>query len=266
MTPSPHEVLDQADRLADEGQLEEAVNLYETVLRELEERDEIVTVLVSQINCLCDLGRTKEARSRLKKASELLPSDSPNFPHIQVAETRILVAEGATEQALRILNQLAASKEKCLQAENGVRLHHAVLLWRLSVLVDKARYQEAHRILDEVLNSGVDEISVPYYAGMCYYGLGQYQLAKKHFEEALRGGLPPVWEWEVRGYLAPIYYSEGALAKAKLQYERMEALQIEANAPREEREKVFGWLAKICLELGDNSEAARYDQLAKDVG
>lgn len=260
----PAELLDRANQLAEEGHLEQALDLYATVQRELDDPDEIVTVLLSEINCLSDLGRTKEARSKLKKAMELLPSDSPNFSHVQVAEARILIAEGNREEALRSLSQLASNKAKLLQAENGTGLYQSIQVWRTWTLLDEHRYQEARPILDEVLTLGIEDSTVQYYAGVCYFGVAEYKLAKEHYETALRMGLAPLWEWQARVHLGPIYYAEGALAKAKLEYERAETLGHQIHPLAQDRKNVYLWLAKISRELGESDESDRYEKLARE--
>ncbi len=265
MSHSVAELLDRANQLAESGHLEEALDLYESVEAELGDPDEIVTVLISQINCLSDLGRTKEARSRLKKAIEVLPADSPNFPHIRLAESRILAAEGRREEALRTLNQLANEKARLLQAERGLDLYKGIQTWRSGMLIDDRRYGEARPIIEELLVSCSEDLSVAFYAGVCYYNLGELELARHRLEDALRLGLRADWEWQARGHLAPIYYRDGALAKAKLQFERVHSLGPEIGAPPLERKKTCLWLARISRELGQGEEAAAYERLARSI-
>ncbi len=265
MTLHPAELFDRANALADQGRLEEALAQYEATLAELNEAGDRASVLLAQIGCLNKLGRAEDARACLRKVGGLVPSDDLNRPHVDFAEAGILAYEGKKEEALRILSQLVNDKRRVLSAENGDDLYKEIQLRRMTLLIDLRRDQEARPILEEVLTVGIVDASVPFYAGLCYFGLGEYKLAKKHYQDALRVGLAPVWEWQAHVHLGPIYYAEGALAKAKLSYERAEALSHEVRPPGQDRKNVYVWLAKICRELDQQEEAARYEQLAKDA-
>ncbi len=65
--------------------------------------------------------------------------------------------------------------------------------------------------------------------------------------------------------LGAIYFGESAFAKAKLEYERAEDLVCEVGAPKKDRKRIYEWLANICRELGQDSEAKRYKKLAAEI-
>ncbi len=265
MFGSAAEMFDRATQLADSARLQEALSQYEALFPQLEEVDDKVTVLIQQIYCLNHLGRAEEARRRLRTATELLPSGSENRPHLDYAEADILAAEGKREDALRLLDRIIANRASLIKTQHSEELYREIQQRRAVLLIELGRDKDARPILEEVLTFGVGHVSVPFYAGVCYFGLAEYDLAKKHYEDALRKGLPPVWEWQARVHLGPIYYAEGALAKAKLQYERAEVLGSEIGAQPHDTRNVYLWLAKICRELGEADEAERYQQLASQI-
>src|SRR3990170_6426206 len=78
------EIFARANELEDAGRLEEAVEQYRILAATLEEVEDKVTVILAQIGCLNILGRTKEARSLLPLAAQLLPAESENHPHLEL--------------------------------------------------------------------------------------------------------------------------------------------------------------------------------------
>lgn len=73
---------------------------------------------------------------------------------------------------------------------------------------------------------------------------------------------PARWLPQARTHLGAIYFREGALAKAKLEYERADALALAVEAPPATRKKLYKWLALICKNLGQLTEAHKYEDLA----
>jgi len=259
------EIFARANELEDAGRLEEAVEQYRILAATLEEVEDKVTVILAQIGCLNILGRTKEARSLLPLAAQLLPAESENHPHLEFAKAGVLAAEGKRKHALKILDRLVSDKEGLLKATNGLDLYQHIQMRRVFLLIELRRDKDARPILEEVLTFRAENVSVHFYAGLCYFGLRDSGLAKKHYEEALSKGLPPLWEWQARVHLGPIYYADEALAKAKLEYERAEALGAEIGASAKDQRNVYLWLAKICRELGQEKEAAKYEVLSRQT-
>lgn len=259
---SAEELFDKANELSSRGQFEEVLRGYESALAALREPEDRFGVLLGVAGCLAKLGRFEEARHRLREAAGFLSVDDDNHVHVEFAEAGILTAEGEREKALKILDGVASSKPRVLRAVRGEELYTEVEARRGFLLAELHRYKEARPILEKALTRGFDDASLPYYLGMTYFSLDEFDGAKKYISEALSKGVSGAWQFQSHTHLGAIYFREGAYAKAKLEYEHAEALTSVVGATSEVKNKLYKWLSLICKELGEGEEAERYKGLA----
>ena len=171
-----------------EGRLEEAVVIYKSALEQLPNH---VETLLSLGAALIGLGRNIEAIKPLKAALLI----RPGHPDTCFALAEAYRACGHIENALKIGQLGLEGNPDYLQG------HLAVV----DALLDMGRHDEARPILEQILASHSDNMTVIGKMGAFYYHIGEFQEAEEKLTVAAKG-LPE--DPEVQWHLISLYLRE----------------------------------------------------------
>jgi tetratricopeptide (TPR) repeat protein len=275
MTEIEERRLERALELQEAGHLSEALAEYRALAENLNDPEDRTGVLLYEINCLVRLGDTSVARKRLAELCGLIwptgrgPLDSEHHNreicstlHAKYFEAELFRLEGNEAQGLASLNQLLAEYPKHLGTSEHRWLHQMVQTSRAAILVELGRYAEAKPLLESVLSceKDMERSSVLLYLGHCHYELKEIQAARDKLLEALQLRLPTHLEYRARLTLGLVYYEQKAYARAKQEFE---ACAQAAGPDYIAQARLWEWLAATCRHLGLDSEAQRYEKLAR---
>ncbi|OLE92153.1 MAG: hypothetical protein AUF79_00030 [Crenarchaeota archaeon 13_1_20CM_2_51_8] len=258
----------RAAKLQDAGQIAEALKEYQSLANAITDVGEKASVMLNEVNCLSQLGENEQARKRLSEVYNLLPEHSEMRVHAQFTEALLYKDEGKDEQALKRLNELLADHGKLLRTPSHEFLWREIQIRRGIVLSELGRSSEARPILEEALSfeelanadRGNDRGTVLYYLARSYLDLGEFILAEEKYVDALKQDLPEGFQPLAHYELGLVYYQRKAFARAIQEFELAESKTDESCLSKR---SIWEWLSVTCKHLGLNSEADRYEKLAK---
>jgi len=256
------ERFNRAIALQDSGKVEEALQEFHAMAEETADQDEKAVLLLSQATCCAIMNAPKQAREYVRHAIRL--SRRPEIrARADFTEAALQCIECRFEDSLRALDRLIVDYGDLLRTPDHRDLYEEIQIRRAILFVEFGRHREARPILEEALTfqeAQVDRGQIHYNLGVCLFNLGDKMAAKENFLEVLRDREEDYYTISARYYLGVIYSQEGAYAKALREFERVEAHAAEANI---DKEKIYGWLARVSRLLRLDDDAERYEKLAK---
>ena len=266
------DVFGKAIRLRDEGQHNEAAEIFLSLARQIDNAFERAGMLLNVANSLKSAGHLADARKQLNLARELLISGQDcvfakpdgEMRHrlligADVEEARISAAAGDVSGAIASLDAILTRQSSALSSDGYADVYQAIQRDRAFLLTDSGRCEEALPILVEANSADPHDRWTLFYLGYCYHITDQYLEANSKLEEAISLNLPSVFESQAHCLVGVAYFKLGNYTKAKIELE--EGAKTAPPAYLKEA-KVWRWLECTCASLGLRAEAERYRMLA----
>ncbi len=253
----------RARELIDAGRIEEALELFESVLKSVSDPVDRAYPAYGVAKCLWKMGRKEEARKHLQEIIGGLPEGHFGRLDLQFINARWYWEEGKFEEALQILDSVLPRSREYLDVPEGQELYRDIQVSRGILLAEFERSREAIPVLEETLSLDLwneQRAEVLYHLGICYYDLENRDLAKEKIQAAIQAGLQNSWAVRAHHYLGLIHFQNRAYAWAKQEFEFSERHADEVGFSRK---AVLDMLCHTCRRLGLHDEAERYAALAR---
>lgn len=236
------ELFEKGQSLHQQGNLEEAVQLYTEALA----KDESLWQAEFQRSlALLALDRLPEAREGIERVQELLQqiSDSPELTNVrarvQTARGEILNAQGHFAEAETAFRQALAFNPDGIRAEAGLA----------QIYFAGGKLKEAAASADKVIRAG-DKRAVNYLVlGAALAGLQKYPEAIASLNEALRA--------EPQNTAALSYRAEAHIARKNFE---QAVTDLQAIIAIEKKTAILLRLAQVFMQMSKNDEAVRIAQ------
>ncbi|HEU5411760.1 MAG TPA: tetratricopeptide repeat protein [Candidatus Acidoferrales bacterium] len=255
--------------LRDAGKLEESASELHSMYEELRgvSREEAGLMLLNEAVCLSKQGKPLEqCKTLLNQASELLGKDETKRALVDYTEASFHMGYRDRDpvKALEKLDSVLRKHAEILRDRRTRELLYGeIQLRRGLLLVEFKRFQEARKILKEVLELDVGKDAAFYFnLGRCHTELKEWDMATSQLLKALDMGLPEDSAVRTHFYLGTIYYQQGAHGKALQEFEFCEANLGRSTMPSR---VLYKWLALTCQTIGRDENARRYSELVRNA-
>ena len=263
MSKMSNQIIQTALDSGDPGDASKAIEEIDLLLASLSEPTERAQLLLRKALFLERLGQFDAALSELQRAK----CEALDDIVIQVQREHITAGvhyqqhhfEEAYQESTAILTKYGDQ----LKRPDTRFIYEDIQQFRAFSLVQLLKFSDAIPLLHEILEFQLKEDDVPFALinlGICYSRVGRYEEAVSYLVKGLQ--LCPDYEWEAEAHcqlgIAYAHLKELHGAKRELQiYEKMAA-----TYPLR-MEKVYGWLWRVCVELGQEEESQHYRRLAR---
>jgi tetratricopeptide (TPR) repeat protein len=252
----------EAECLREMGRLQEALALYDDLLKDQETGVwDACLFLLSAARILKDLGKFSAAKKRLKKIHEI-DSDGEFEVDVELMEIYIKVDSGRLPEAIRDAHLfLEKHKDKFAQGEyaGGDYILERTIA---CALVDKGQYALASEMLQRLLPTAPEEDQglLHLRLGAAYDHLGELLKAIECFKKALGKSPTEDFSARVHFHLGDVYLKTGAGAWAKQHLMQAEQMKLPSDIPLKD---IYRFLAATCDYLGETEEKQKYERLSR---
>lgn len=228
------ERLRRAVDLRDAGRAEEALRELVELEAVTPDQDDQAIILVHESVVLARAGRFEEAHMKADQATRTC-SDRVTECNALLAHSGAHSVEGKRDQALAELDLALRNYPDVLETAGYRFLYEEIQLRRGLLLIWLGRLKEARDTLQECQGfdlSRDERCRVLSNLGGCYYDLGELDHALGPLTESLRVCEDCEHAFIAHSHLGVIYYKQGALAKALLEFEWCESHPQEKTTRR----------------------------------
>jgi tetratricopeptide (TPR) repeat protein len=240
-----------------------AIREIDVRLKSLPEAKSQANLLLNKAVFLAILGQFEEAILQLQLALQQAPNDLLINLQFEYIGASICHQQQKFQEALERMNEVLYRYHLQLAKPELKFMYEDIQLQRAFELAQLLRWDEAVPLLQEVLRYEIkpdDRSAALVSLGIGCSRLQRYEEAVKHLVDALNMKLTGDWEGKAHCHLGIAYAHLGRLHDAKRELQICETRASEYRLPLK---KVYGWLSRVCSELGDKLESVHYAQLAR---
>lgn len=251
----------RAIALRDVGKIEDAARELHRMAEESLVTSDRGLILLNEAICVSKLDRPlNEARELLKRASNLLGESEEMRTLIDHADASFYMGRNSKKALRKFDLVLKKHGEILLDPQMRELVYGEIQLRRALLLVELKQYEKARPVIEEVLDLDVEKDGQFYFSlGICYLALRENELARKHFEEALRLGLPEQKLVDCHFYLGVAYFRVGAYARA---LPELKSCESNIGKSKLTARTLYKWLSATCLGLSLFEDSKRYKNLS----
>ena len=187
---------------------------------------------------------------------------SENSAENDLCRATALLEQGHREDGLQALSSILVNYGDWLKTADGRVVYEAVQVQRAFSLMHLQRSLEAKPLLEEATRFELDadvRRDVHCHLGRCYHELAFYTLAREQFEQANALGISEEWEAVFHYYYGYTLYELKEFQRAKREF----ILCLQSGPSGPEATLRYSMLAATSRKLGEHSEAAAFEELAK---
>jgi tetratricopeptide (TPR) repeat protein len=251
-----------ARRLCDSGRFQEALQFFKELKCESEDRLQAAGYLIDEATCYAQNGESAEAKKCISEARTLVGGDLMASAQIDFFEATLVIEAGQREQGIQALSSILNGNPSWLESNEGRDLYEKIQVQRGFALMHLSKGAEARPILEEALSFQLgDDVksSVHCHLGRCHHELGQYALAKEHFDLANNLGVPEDWDGTFHYYYGYTLYELKDFDSARREF----ILSLQSGSSGPPASYKYKMLAATHRQLGEYGEARRYEDLAQ---
>jgi len=212
------------------------------------------------------LERFDDAREQLDAALKEAPEDPFTRIQFDFIAGNLDDDEGKSQEAYEHLTEALAKHALALIEPELRPIYENAQLRRGFNLIWLGRFQEAALILEEALSFKLNlqnRSIVLVRLGRCYTELTEWERARGYLEDAREIGLVRESEGQAHFYLGVVYAYLGLFPESKREFQICEEHAAEYGVYGFSIVEVYGWLFRVCKELGEKVEAEKYARLAR---
>jgi tetratricopeptide (TPR) repeat protein len=238
-----------------------AIQQLEILEQEVQDKENKGLVILYEALFLGRLGRTTEARERLRAVAKLWEPSPEHQARMAVVDALLDEADGQAPRTLKKLGQILEEYRTLWKTDDVHNLYEEIQFNRGRLLATIGDWRLALPVLEECLSFERPMAGELYQSlGFCYFQAERWDKAEEILRLALSKEIIPSFSSAAHYYLGRIFYLRGALGKALMEFEL--ALS-DAKVAGTSQKNIYDALAKSSQYLGLSEDASRYALLAK---